>query len=355
MPSVFKRYSLGDFGNAVFVDDASEDPSLQYFGGWQQSTQGGVWNNTISSATDTRSSIVFSFIGTAVAVLGEIAGETFADSMYTIDGSFNTSYPSFEPSRPQQNFTFFSVNSLSPGPHTLAVNITTVADYYFDYIAYQPLPDTTSPPSTDTANGSLSSAFTGSSETPMSSFAFPSASTSPLSIPDQATSTKSHSNLAIILPAALSSALVLLLVGFGWWWKRRHSRPYWKKEYFGSKSRESAIVDGPSDDFRQLHTEDRGIFAYPTGTIPSPSPSLVPFTLQQGRVVQSANVAKGSQRRLIVANPGDTSITASCHSHEDSYSSESHTSSSGLGGRVLHAEPNDLAGIDFAPTQVTSS
>lgn len=68
MPALFKRYSLGDFDNALYVDDASGDPNLTFLGGWQQSVQGGTWNNTISSAEDTNSAILFSFTGAHIII-----------------------------------------------------------------------------------------------------------------------------------------------------------------------------------------------------------------------------------------------------------------------------------------------
>ncbi|KAJ6524211.1 hypothetical protein B0H19DRAFT_1276657 [Mycena capillaripes] len=106
--------------------------------------------NTTHATSTPGDSFTFRFAGTSISVSGITPGSPSTDNWivrmdFTLDGNTNsttfTSGLSSDPVKP--HFTYFSANTLSPGNHTLVVNVTELSGtplptMAIDYLTYQP-------------------------------------------------------------------------------------------------------------------------------------------------------------------------------------------------------------------------
>ncbi|KAF8797548.1 hypothetical protein BYT27DRAFT_7125254 [Phlegmacium glaucopus] len=170
-------------GQLAIVDN--EDPAFTFKGNWKQNKalfnsgqfpDGLPFHNSTQDSSTIGDQLTFRFTGTgqSAAIYGIFNWSNLGliTLTFTMDGSslsrtfrVTTTTPQFQ-SRlgQQQNFQFFSYDFLSPGNHTLVVNVTDRVNqtFSFDYITFTPSfatlatrPNLTS--LTDTASGDLSS------------------------------------------------------------------------------------------------------------------------------------------------------------------------------------------------------
>ncbi|KAF8878219.1 hypothetical protein BD779DRAFT_1789325 [Infundibulicybe gibba] len=144
-------------GQTVIVDD--DDPSIIYSGNWKRNSSsfitsddaGGLpFHNGTHQSTTPGDTASIHFTGNSVAVYGIYSWVTLGSMSvtYTLDNSSSTKTYKVTPSSPdfvnkefqQQNFQFFSEDSLAPGNHTLSINITEIDNMIFvmDYLTYSP-------------------------------------------------------------------------------------------------------------------------------------------------------------------------------------------------------------------------
>ncbi|KAF8221379.1 hypothetical protein L208DRAFT_1415109 [Tricholoma matsutake] len=218
-------------GVTLIVDDSS--PDITYAGSWTRSnsftSNGGPpiglpYGNATHRTSSNGASATFSFTGTGVSVGGIFTWNIIGafSVKYTLDGVSSTQDYTVTSSaqqfvngeRQQPNFIFFSRNSLSPGQHTLQMQLVNSVNQVFelDYITYTPSfnalastppntnpsttsPSTTSPsiPNTSTANPSTINASTTNTSTTNTSTA------------GASTTSASTSRSTIISPGRLSS------------------------------------------------------------------------------------------------------------------------------------------------------
>ncbi|KAJ3540885.1 hypothetical protein NM688_g6164 [Phlebia brevispora] len=134
----------------VYVDDASRDPALQYFGEWTHMIYASseAYNDTLALAVTNNSIITFTFNGTGAEVGGSVnlnQRGLFPISSYSIDGEPPTLFmPVYTQADNVSPYTkFFVTDSLSPGEHILTINVilTTIdSPFLLDYIGYAALP-----------------------------------------------------------------------------------------------------------------------------------------------------------------------------------------------------------------------
>ena len=221
--------------------------------------------------------------GTSISVYGifQWAKLGSISAVYTLDGvpsSQTYLVTADSPQRSQNdatNFVFYSKNNLSPGPHTLGIQITDLVNqtYKLDYMVYSPsfssfaeMPALTAVSSTAaSATQTTGQVSTTGSSTPLttptgSSTALRTTQTPALtstsisasgtgSVPDQATTAKlGKSTVPVGLIVGLIVGIVLimglLLVFLIRLRRRRQERQRWEIEPAPSMSDQSAFMDG---------------------------------------------------------------------------------------------------------------
>jgi hypothetical protein len=141
----------------AIVDNAS--PAITFDGKWQQNKASFIssqipvglpFQNTTQDTTTVGDSLTFPFNGQSAAIFGVFNWSTLGSMTleFTLDGSSTTktfqvtsSTSQFQSQLGQQpNFEFLSYDFLTPGNHTLVVNVTECINqtFSFDYITYQP-------------------------------------------------------------------------------------------------------------------------------------------------------------------------------------------------------------------------
>ncbi|KJA21748.1 hypothetical protein HYPSUDRAFT_67446 [Hypholoma sublateritium FD-334 SS-4] len=279
--------------NSIFVDN--DDPSISYSGSWtlDQSTfhagnvpSGSPVGNTTQTSNTAGDAMSFSFAGSSISVYGifQWAKIGSISAVYTLDGVPSSQTYLVTADSPQHsendatNYVFYSKNNLSPGPHTLGIQITDIVNqtYKLDYMVYSPsfssfaeMPDlsavsTTAAPATQTI-GQVSATSSSTSLTTPSGFstvfgtaqttahtstsASASASASgTASVHDQAAAKLGKSAIPvgaivglIVGIVLIMSLLLVLLVRLR---RRRQEREQWASEPAPSMSDQSAFMDG---------------------------------------------------------------------------------------------------------------
>jgi len=125
---------MNNNGNTLFtVDD--RDPRLAYQGSWFTTTDPNDYNSTATGTKTAGSVVKFAFNGTLVSVYGTVDSES-SSSTYTLDDSVPVVFTSPQSSSPIYNEPFYTSPPLSPGEHTLTINITSDGDYWLDYLRF---------------------------------------------------------------------------------------------------------------------------------------------------------------------------------------------------------------------------
>ncbi|KAI0796951.1 hypothetical protein C8Q75DRAFT_802617 [Abortiporus biennis] len=160
---------------SVKVDD--RDSSIVYQGTWDQTSDGGAYQGTITSNDGLNVAVLdFSFTGVQVSVHGAVvpvaSGESPAISSYTIDeGNISSFYTQPNVTSLKEGLTFYTSDTLSYGKHTMRLVVNVAMEntpFMLDYIAYDPgsPPVTTSPSATAPSTSKTSPQTTTSPTTP---------------------------------------------------------------------------------------------------------------------------------------------------------------------------------------------
>ncbi|RPD54960.1 hypothetical protein L226DRAFT_83696 [Lentinus tigrinus ALCF2SS1-7] len=129
------------FPGCFTVNDGG--PFFKYIGSWMVSSLDGNGKGSIHQATARGAALEISVDGTGFALFGIIPPSNTTDlppsALYTVDNSTSRSTASTLPFATdcQRNQNFFQVNNLTPGNHTITVNVThasPTAPYIVDYI-----------------------------------------------------------------------------------------------------------------------------------------------------------------------------------------------------------------------------
>ncbi|EEB91236.1 hypothetical protein MPER_10438, partial [Moniliophthora perniciosa FA553] len=149
-------------GTTLTVDDSN--PEIVYHGVWDKQTgqqfhPGGGWadvrplRDTTHTSGNTGDSFIFQFAGTSISVHGflPLTPAGLFSVTFTLDGAFSlssvfpdpavTSDSSFDGVLIQPNCLFYKSPTLTPGNHSLLVNITGIIgeqSFIIDYLTYTP-------------------------------------------------------------------------------------------------------------------------------------------------------------------------------------------------------------------------
>uniref|UniRef100_A0A0W0GFF7 Uncharacterized protein n=1 Tax=Moniliophthora roreri TaxID=221103 RepID=A0A0W0GFF7_MONRR len=143
-------------GTTLTVDDS--DPEIVYYGQWKtqngqrfdQGTEISVrpLRNTTHTSTSSGDSFVFQFAGTSISVHGLLPLKVVGSFgvTFTLDGSSSVSSVFPDPNSKvdmllQPNYLFYKSPTLTPGNHSLIVNVTGVVgeqSFIIDHLTYTP-------------------------------------------------------------------------------------------------------------------------------------------------------------------------------------------------------------------------